>query len=185
MESGPVINKYKIRSKYSTCRVENQELIFTSAMRIHVLLVKTGFLIIPVLFQGDNMKKYLLINNVIFLLLILLGISSHIMASSIVKYSICKNNVADAVVTSNDNYHTVNIQLTTDATKEFSELTGKNINQRLEILFKDNVVVGAIIKTKITSGRIELRAKTKKEAETLTKKILNDTPTKSCGIISQ
>lgn len=131
------------------------------------------------------MKKYVLINYVIFLLLILLGTSRHIIASGIVKYSICKNNVADAVVTSNDNYHAVNIQLTSDATEEFSELTGKNINQRLEILFKDKVVVVAIVKAKITSGSIQLQTKSKEEAETLAKDILNYTSTKSCGVISQ
>jgi preprotein translocase subunit SecD len=106
-------------------------------------------------------------------------------ASDILKYSICQNNIAKAFVYSQDDYHAVDIQLTPKATEEFSKLTKENIGRRLEILFKNEVVLSAIIMDKIGSGGIRLNAMSEKEANKLLNNILNHVPEQPCGIMYQ
>lgn len=103
----------------------------------------------------------------------------------ILKYSICKNNVVDAVASYDDHYHTVNIRLTPSATKEFAEFTEQNIGKYFEILFKGEAVTWPFIKDKISSGSIQLKVKSKKEADTLAKDILNYAPQEPCGVVNQ
>ena len=111
--------------------------------------------------------------------------SSSGMPEVILKYSICKNNVADAVASYTDHYHAVNIQLTPSATKDFAELTEQNTGKFLEIQFKGYAVMWPLIKAKNSSGSIQLEVESKEEADTLAKDILNYAPQESCGVINQ
>ena len=112
--------------------------------------------------------------------------ANKILATDMLRYWVCENNIEKAFVSSNGNYHTVNIQLTPSATKEFSKLTKKNIGGRLEILvkndIKNNIIVDTTIMDSIESGQIFIKFMYEKDANKFIKDIIENAPDQPCGV---
>ena len=120
--------------------------------------------------------------SILLLAPIYLGVSVAF-ASDILRYSLCQNNIANAFTYSHKDYHAVGIQLTQHATEAFAKLTKENIGRRLEILFRNKVVVSAAITDDIKSGQIQLKAMSEREANKLLEEILNQSPKRPCGVM--
>lgn len=84
-------------------------------------------------------------------------------------YEIFSEKVEQAVVSHEyDSGYTVTVLLKEKYSKEFEELTEKNVGKRLNIIFNNEVLTSAIIKGKIKYGTIVLgRWKDKDKAESL------------------
>ena len=92
--------------------------------------------------------------RIIFLLVLFCSIT---IAQETINYSLSKEKFDTLSMESlGDSIFTVFIKLNSAATKEFSKITENNIGKRLNIIFKDSVLISAVIKGKISSGLLSV-----------------------------
>lgn len=111
-------------------------------------------------------KRFLIIAfyNLLFITFVLVACND-----GTIVYEIFSEKVEQAVVSHEyDSDYTVTVLLKEKYSKEFEELTEKNVGKRLNIIFNNEVLTSAIIKGKIKYGTIVLgRWKDKDKAESL------------------
>jgi len=101
-------------------------------------------------------------------------------ASDSLKYFLCPDLISDAWLKSENGNHYVHIQLTPQATDDFSKITEKNIGRRLEVLYNTEVVLSAKIMARINSGSMIISAMSENKAHNLIKCILDKDPKRPC-----
>ena len=104
--------------------------------------------------------------------------------TNILRYALCKSNVAQTRVVGHDNNFSVIINLSQSSVEEFKNITAKNVGKRLTIVIDDAIITSAIIESEIDSGVIASSQMTETDAKNLQQRILNASE-KPCGLVIQ
>ena len=119
-----------------------------------------------------------MIHNLKFTFIILfaiVNINCNRKDNNTIQYYISSEKTEDLIISKNPvGSYTISIKLKEPFRLEFANFTGKNVNKTLEVIWENNLLVKAIIKSKIDSGFIRFgNFETEYEAERFIQYLLN------------